>query len=293
MNFLIPFLYIVLGVFIGKLWYNSFKYISYILVNIIIPIVIVMTIVSYKGNVIHIVGLSYIFSLTMYKIATFIYAKETNTHMNALCFSYYNIGWLGLPISIVFFGDKAIPYIIGAYIGSMLFGISVGIYALNISIAESKTYALKKVVTSPPFIAFLAAILIKFIFGRVDLINNYPLLYSISKFLMSLFGMSILGIWMQKTKVDLTKWKFNIKFSLFRLFIGITIFSILIYGMYLIKIISLNEIKYLLIIPLLPIAANIVVLESFYLKSSESAHLIMINTIISLILLSSVYFFLN
>ncbi|NQY21977.1 MAG: hypothetical protein HRT40_11855 [Campylobacteraceae bacterium] len=55
--------------------------------------------------------------------------------------------------------------------------------------------------------------------------------------------------------------------------------------MYFNDFLTLEDINYLIIIPLLPVAANIVVLETYYLQSAKSIHIIMINTIFSLILL--------
>ena len=65
MSILIPFSYILLGYIIGKVWVNSSKYLSFLLINIFIPIVILMTILSYSGNILHIILLTYTFSLIM------------------------------------------------------------------------------------------------------------------------------------------------------------------------------------------------------------------------------------
>lgn len=285
MNILIPFSYIFLGFIVGKLWKNSSKYLSYLLINIFIPIVILMTILSYQGNIFHIILLSYLFSLIMYKIADYLYTKHNNKSIMKLCFSYYNIGWLGLPISIYFFGEVVTPIMIAAYIGGMIYGSTVCIYSLNLLSNSNQISPLKKLFTSMPFLSFIFAITIKFIFGTIDIIESYSQFYVLNKFIMSILGMAILGIWIQKSPLKKQYCKEAIIFSINRLIIGFIVLSILLSLMYLSSLLTLEDINYLLIIPLLPVAANIVVLETYYLQSVKSIHIIMINTIFSLILL--------
>ena len=285
MSILIPFLYILLGYIIGKLWESSSKVFSFLLINIFIPIVVIITIVSYKGSVFHIIALSYIFSLLMYKIASYLYSKNINKQIMQLCFSYYNIGWLGLPIAIYFFREEVTPIMIATYMGGMLYGTTVAIYSLNLLSKKNKISPLKKLFTSMPFIAFLIAITIKIIFGYINLKEQFYEIYSISKLIMSILGMSILGIWLEKTPIKKEHWKSVIVFSFNRLLIGIVVFVLLLSVLYYLNLITISEFKYLLIVPLLPVAANIVVLESYYLNSANSAHIIAINTLFSLILL--------
>jgi hypothetical protein len=70
-----------------------------------------------------------------------------------------------------------------------------------------------------------------------------------------------------------------------RLIIGVTLFLILFYLFYLFGFIEIKILKYLLIIPFLPVAANIVVLENYYLKSAKSSSIIAVNTIFSIVFL--------
>lgn len=285
MSMLIPFSYILFGFIFGKIWKNSSHYLSSLLINIFIPIVVLMTILSYKGNIFHIVLLSYTFSLIMYKVADYIYTKHNNKPIMKLCFSYYNIGWLGLPISIYFFGEIATPIMIAAYIGGMIYGSTICIYSLNLLSNSNEVSPFKKLFTSMPFLSFLIAILIKFIFGTINIIEAYSQFYDIAKLCMSILGMGILGIWLEKSPLKKEYWKEAIIFSINRLIIGFIILAILLSLMYFNNFLSVEDINYLMIIPLLPVAANIVVLETYYLKSAKSIHIIMINTIFSLILL--------
>ncbi len=51
MNIMIPFLYIILGYLIGRIWSNASKYISYILINLLIPTVVFIIILTYNGSI--------------------------------------------------------------------------------------------------------------------------------------------------------------------------------------------------------------------------------------------------
>ena len=105
----------------------------------------------------------------MYKVSDYLYAKHNNKSIMKLCFSYYNIGWLGLPISIYFFGEAVTPVMIAAYIGGMIYGSTVCIYSLNLLSISNKVSPLKKLFTSMPFLSFIIAITIKFIFGTINI----------------------------------------------------------------------------------------------------------------------------
>ena len=287
MNMMIPFLYILLGYFIGSIWDNATKYISFILINILIPTVVFITILTYNGNIIHIIIISYLFSLIMYFISKLLFKKNANSRILQICFSYYNIGWLGLPIAIYFFGQSVTPLMIAAYIGGMLFGSTVCIYSLNSLSNNVHISPLKKLLTAPPFIAFILGISIKFITGTVYLQDIYLNIYLVDKIVMSIFGMGILGIWLQKSPIKKEHWKEYFAFSLSRLCIGFLVSLILLGFSFWINLISQQELRELLLIPLLPVAANIVVLETYYLKSAKSTHIISVNTIFSLFLLIS------
>ena len=91
--------------------------------------------------------------------------------------------------------------------------------------------------------------------------------------------------WLEKSPIKKEHWKKYCIFSLSRLFVGLLISFILFGFVFWLDIISNVQFKQLLIIPLLPVAANIVVLESYYLQTAKSSHIISVNTIISLVLL--------
>ena len=284
----IPFLYIICGYILGIYWKKSSQCISFLLINIFIPIVIFLTLVKYDNEIYQIIILSIVFSISMYLLSSRLF----NNQSLRLAFSYYNIGWLGLPISIAIFGNKSSDTIIAAYVGGMLFGATFGIYALNNNSEKAKTEAIKKLFKAPPFLAFILAIIVKLVIFDTYFKNDFfNYIYLYSKQIMSILGMSILGIWLGKNKINKEKIKNSIFFSIKRLVIGFAVLGIYLILLYKFNFLEINKIIYLLILPILPIAANITVLEAHYTKTSKSSTLIMINTIFSLIILFLVAIF--
>jgi malate permease and related proteins len=241
---MIPFLYILLGYAISSIWDNATKYISFVLINILIPSVVFITILTYNGNIIHIVLISYLFSLIIYFISKLLFKKNANAKILQIC-----------------------------------------IYSLNSLSNNLHISPLKRLLTAPPFLAFILGISLKFIIGTVQLQDIYLNIYLVDKIIMSIFGMGILGIWLQKSPIKKEHWKEYFTFGLIRLCIGFLVSLILLGLSFWIGLISKQEIQQLLLIPLLPVAANIVVLETYYLKSAKSTHVISVNTIFSLFLL--------
>lgn len=281
MSVFIPFLYILFGYILGAFSTKLSKYASFILINILIPIVVFTTIMTYEGAIFQIIIASFLFSVIMYYIAKKIY----DPLVLQLSFSYYNIGWLGLPIAVYFFGQEVAPLIIAAYIGGMLFGSTFCIYVLNTASKNKNISPLKKLLYSPPFLSFILGVLLKFSIGSIVLGDNLSSFYFIVKTVMSIFGMAILGIWLQKSPIKKDAWTIYLKFSLLRLLVGLGVFTLFFGMIFYFDIITKIEFVHLLIIPLLPVAANIVVLETYYLQNSQSTQVISVNTIFSLVVL--------
>lgn len=285
MNAFMPFFYIFLGYMISKYWGKSSKTFSFLLVNIFIPAVVFITIATYKGKIFYIIALSFAFSVLMYRISNYFFTQnKKDSKIFRLCFSYYNIGWLGLPVATYLFGESIAPLIIAAYIGGMLFGSTVCIHSLNSIVKDFQISPMKKLITSPPFIAFVLGVILK-ITSNIEIGEYVKDFYLYAKFIMSFLGMAILGMWLQKTPIEKSHWKSYLLFSFLRLVVGILLFSGLLSLFFYYEIITSLEFKQLLIIPLLPIAANIVVLETYYLKNAISASIISINTLFSLTIL--------
>lgn len=275
----LPLVYLFIGILIGKTPFRKIKgTFSVILSRWIIPFVIVYNITTYRD------GMQYVMLWMIISMGLIILiGKRVDNPVWNLCLCYLNIGWLGLPIVATLFGDEAAQVLISAYVGSSLFGNSVGVgLLLNNSNFIS---GLKKTLKSPPVVALVIGVsgiplghFVADYFGEV---------YFFSKMAMGILGMVILGIWLAEIKLNLNDLKKSIKPFLIKniLFIGIVFLFIQIAAYFDLKLIIENQ-KTLYLIPLLPPAANIIVLETAYLKTGRSASMIAYGTIFSLIAIS-------
>ncbi|EDT0101430.1 permease, partial [Salmonella enterica] len=109
-----------------------------------------------------------------------------------LCFTYLNIGWLGLPVASSLFGNDAALIVIAAYVGSSVVGNSFGAGIL----ASNKINLIKLLQTPPVLALFTGIFLIPF---RQQVTHWFYDVYEVAKFLMSFLGMGVLGLWLSKT----------------------------------------------------------------------------------------------
>ena len=204
----------------------------------------------------------------------------TKDPVQNLCFCYLNIGWLGLPIASTLFGDGAAMVIIAAYVGSSLFGNSVGVGLM--ASGENMATRLRQTLKAPPVWALLVGIAC-IPFG--EQLGHYAKpVYEVLKLLMGFLGMAILGIWLSKTPLKLHDFKTALLPFITRVVtasICISLF-ILICQYFDVSLVTENK-PALYLISLLPPAANIIVLETHYMKSGRSASMIACGTCLSIL----------
>jgi len=272
MSILYPFIYLLLGYLLGKTRLDLKNAFSLILTKLAIPVVIVWNVAMYADQITWIIISTLLITLLLFLISHAI----SKSAIQSLCFCYLNIGWLGLPIALALLGDQAARIMLAAYIGSSIFGNSIGANYLS-----SESISLRKILLSPPIIALLLGCgLIPF----NNTVAQYGLeIYQLSKFLMGLLGMTVLGIWLSATIITRKHMLSNAMAYLTR--IGL-FFSALFLFAYLTDLLGwhfvANNIEVLLLICLLPPAANIIVLETHYRGSGESATKISCETILSI-----------
>ena len=271
-----PLLYLLLGLGIGRSPFEVKGIASAFLTKVVIPFVIIYNIATHKEGVFSIV----IGMIVMMSIMLTLSRRMTRDPVENLCFCYLNIAWLGLPIATSLFGDGAAMVIIAAYVGSSLFGNSVGVGLM--AHGQSNRSRLFQGLKSPPVWALVVG-LFCFSFGQ-QLVTMVKPAYDVAKFLMGFLGMSILGIWLSETPLKLR----DFKSALVKFFIrGGIIFVLVSVFLAFCHTPLLAENKFTLyLLCLLPPAANIIVLETHYMKSGRSAPEIATGTCISIVALA-------
>ncbi|MCG7389690.1 permease [Pantoea sp. ACRSB] len=273
MTIFFPLIYLLAGWLAGKTAMDLKRSASWILTRIAIPVVIVFNISTRFSSMSTIIIATAICMLILLAACRLIMRDP----VRSLCFSYLNIGWLGLPVGSALFGNDAATIIIAAYVGSSIIGNSLGAGMLS-----GSKLNLAGLLRTPPVLALIAGTaLIPFSHEVTRWCDG---LYDVAKFLMSFLGMAVLGIWLSRTTIsagDLRReiWSFIIKSGVMGLLISLLVglASLLHY-----RLIADNAAT-LYLFCLLPPAANIIVLETHYSGTGESAKIITCATCISIV----------
>lgn len=281
MSVLFPIFYLLGGLLVGRYFPSIRDLLSSLLTKALIPYVIVYNILTYQDGTAFLTIFSIIFCCLLF----FIRYLLSHDKLEALTFSYLNIGWLGLPLAIAIFGDTASRIIIATYIGSSIFGNIASVAVMQ----EQSNWKImiSKALMSPPVLALVAGLVLRSF--PIDLAGFSTLkqVYNLTKHLMSVMGMCILGTWLYGSCIRTEDVKASIPIALIRVISGSAIISTFITISRMLEIdIVMENIPVLFILPLLPPAANIVVLETYYRGTGHSASMIASGTLISLVFLS-------
>lgn len=286
MQLITPVIYILIGLTLGKTSLEIKGSASAFLTKVVIPIVIIFNIATSDHDVyVVIIGMIIIMSIML-----LISRVSTNDPIKNLCFCYLNIGWLGLPLIAVFFGDSAATMAIAAYVGSSLFGNSIGVGLMTKH--QSLRERIIQTLSAPPVWSLIIGLACLPLKAYIE--EHFTGIYVISKFLMSFLGMTVLGIWLAKAPLKRQDFRIALNqfaYRFFTMFLLCTAF-IFICQYYGISLVTENKAA-LYLICLLPPAANIIVLETHYMQSGRSASFIACGTCISFFALFVYIFIMN
>ncbi|OHX10317.1 AEC family transporter [Chromobacterium sphagni] len=271
-----PLLYLLVGLGLSRVPFEIKGRASAMLTKWVIPSVIIYNIATHRSGVFAIM-LGMIAMMGLMLLLSRVFTRDP---VKNLCFCYLNIGWLGLPIASTLFGDGAAMVIIAAYVGSSLFGNSVGV-GLMAHGQDLKT-RLRQTIQAPPVWALLLGLACIPFGGQIE--HYAKPIYDLLKFLMGFLGMAILGIWLSATPLKTADFKKALLPFVARLLTvsALTSLFILVCEHYDITLVTENK-PALYLIGLLPPAANIIVLETHYMKSGRSASMIACGTCLSII----------
>lgn len=272
MTLFFPLIYLLCGLIAGKLTWDAKPVLSLLLTKFIIPVVIIYNIATNFSNM----GVVLITTIVVMSIMLLTGKFFRINPVNTLCFSYLNIGWLGLPIAASLFGNQAAAIFISAYIGSSIVGNSLGAWLLT-----GIRFNIRKLIQMPPVIALIIGCILLPLGKQI---RELDLIYSLAKFLMSFLGMAILGMWLTKSKITLTDIRNTIQTFLKKTAAYFCILSALL-GLACLcrQNLILENSAALYLFCLLPPAANIIVLETHYLGTGYSVKPISCGTCISII----------
>jgi malate permease and related proteins len=282
------YLFIGAGYAASRWWNLPSKPISKILLYVLIPLVIFDNLLKAELSQVAIVsGIIFLLAALMNGpalLAGRYYGKDIEQNLLSCSYSYFNIGWFGIPVVMALFGEEKMPLIISAYMGNVLYGDTVGYYLISRSKDLPVSASVKNVLKIPAIYAGAAALIANAL--GVEMPENLEPVAKGASWTLSALGMLIIGITL--TEIDFKKVDYarfgkllGVRYGTAAVLMGFLVLAELL----LIKQLDGDEQKLLLLIPSFPIAANLVVFATYLETETEDASLLVaLSSLISLIL---------
>ncbi|WP_288428388.1 AEC family transporter [uncultured Spirosoma sp.] len=280
--------FIILG-YVASRWLGlKSKPISSLLLYVLIPVVIFDNILKAEpAQLATAMSIVFLLAALMNIPAALVnrrFGSDVHPDLLRCSFSYFNIGWFGIPVVMALFGEAKMPLIISAYMGNVLYGDTVGYYLVSRSKDMDVKDSIKNVLKIPAIYALIAAIIAN-AYG-VKMPESLEPVMKGASWTLSALGMIIIGVTL--TAVDVK----NVAYAQFSTIMAVRyVAAALILGL-LVWLESLvigqlegDEQKLMLLMATFPIAANLVVFATYIDTETEDASiLVTFSSIISLVL---------
>ena len=281
MTLLLPLFAFLCGLGLATTTYTSAlkTLLATLLARMLIPIVIIYNMVFYQAGSLSLMVFSFIVAVLLFYFFLFL----SKDKLQALCFSYGNMAWLGFPFAIALFGPDMSAPMVALYVGGSIFGNIWAVTAVS-SRQQSLSSIFTKVLKSPPVIALSIAALCRLL-GLQHLAQHgwIDAIYSAAKVGMSFAGMCVLGMWLRQTKVQRADLYYSSRLALLKLGCGVLLCGLTYVLIPIAQIERFMGVMFLLFC--LPPAANIVALETHYQGSGISAKYIASGTMVSCVVI--------
>lgn len=287
-NVLPLYAFIGAGYVASRWWGLKSKFISKLLLYVLIPVVIFDNLLQAElTQLLVVAGIIFLLAVLMNLPAWLAHrymGKDLNKYLLFCSYSYFNIGWFGIPVVLALFGEEKMPLVISAYMGNVFYGDTIGYYLVSRSKDLPVKEAIKNVLKIPAVYASVAAVIANSMgFEMPESLD--PVLEG-TGWVLSALGMVMIGIGL--TKADFRK----IDYSMFGKLMGTRYVSAaLLMGMLVLAEmwafgqLEGDDQKLLLLFSTFPIAANLVVFASYLDTETENAAiLVSLSSVISLVL---------
>ena len=260
------------------------KSLSYALFWILVPLLIFFGVL--KSDVPVLLGRAFagfLFLIAYGFIASKLIRSSPFTKKQSFLLScYLNIGWFGLPVSLLIYGQEAFEFVLAFYLAGSLIGSTIAIFVV---LEDSSSLRSSKAILKAPFIyAFILGLLVNLFFkndffelGIIDYISDLKTKLSSIVLVLSMFIVG--GSAINPSDISMNQVLINIKFYIQRVVFGVLLSLIVS------SLVGFESIRYLILISMLPSAANIVVLyQQYNLPNSNLSFQVLISTIVSVFL---------
>ena len=305
MGIILPLIYLGLGLGLSLLlperWSTRLKEgASTLLTRWIIPAVIIYTVATSRPELFFVAASTMVLML----LGVLCAGRITGDPVQKLAFVYLNAGLFGIPVVAGFWGEEAVRVYIGAYIGNSIMGNILGTSLLRgdargdsgenssprTATAASHLATVRRVLqglrTSPPVIAVMVGLLC--LPAGPFLSHHGAGFYRLLTWVFSFIGMIVLGMWLGAAKLhraDLTRaagWAL-LRAGLVSIYsVGVLAFARWAHdtaGIHFDQLLAHPQV--LIILAVLPPAANIVILETHYRHEGTAAPVIAAGAVVS------------
>lgn len=282
------YLFMLIGWGMKRKWKVNSRWISKLLLYALIPFLIIENLVKADPQETVVVGsMVFLLALAMNVPALLIkrsVGKDFDGNLLKGAFSYYNIGWFGIPIVMALFGEEQMPLIISAYVGNALYGDTIGYYLMSRTKGLSVKAAIAKIFKIPAIYACIVAGLLQI--ADVSLPQPIEIIGEVVSWVVSALGMLLIGLTLGSIDFKKIAYTSLAKILGTRYIAGSVFLSLLVLAEYqLIGTLEDEQMKLMLLMASFPIAANLVVFAA-YLKTEEknTSMLVGLSSIVSFVL---------
>jgi len=292
---LFPYLlFIPLGYWVGKKKWVPKSWITAPLIYVLMPVLVINHVLEAEAVKLAVLPvISFLLAAAMIlpaKAAYKYFSKDDNPYLLESSFSFFNVAFFGIPVVTALFGEEGVTTLICIYVGTALYGNTIGYYQVAKSKFSTRD-AVSKIFKIPFLYVFLLALALKFFQVEVpDVVTPVVDVFSV---VVSAGGMMMVGMNIIKVNFKGLKVKYFGKILSLRLISAIVIMGLLI-GLesFLVAQLETEDIQMLALIPFFPVAANVTVYASFlHSKEEESALMVFLTVGLSLILVPLVAMF--
>ena len=281
MALLLPLLSFLLGYVAVKHLTTIRPLLAALLAKLFIPFIIIYNMVFYQQGSLWLIALSFCCSLVFFCLFTWL----TQDKLRALCFSYLNGAWLGFPFALAVFGPEASSTIVALYIGGSIFGNVSAVMAVKEG-PQAPSFILKNMLLSPPVVALMIAAILSFWdFSAYEQHAFVQWLYATDKVLVTFSGMCVLGMWLSKVSIGWVDLKRSLLLILARSALSIPLCFLAYHFLPIPHDFLIYAVMMMFF--MLPPAANIVALETYYQGTGHSAKYIASGTIASALMIGA------
>lgn len=282
---------ILLGWLIGGRLPSLSRWFSRVLVYGLIPIVVLHNVTQADlAQIAVIPPILFLTAATMSLPARWMAQRlgdDFDPRLLSACFSFFNVAFFGIPVTTALFGEAEVSTIICAYIGSALYGDTIGYYLIART-KEGSRKAAMQALRVPIFYAFILALILRL--NEVTTPEPLEPVASAISTLVSVLGMAVIGLNLAQVKAGETDWRVIGKILAVRQLCAAALLgTLLVAEALLLGLLATQDRTIIGMIALFPIAANVSLFASLLdTRKRDAALLVAASSLLSLALVTAV-----